>query len=69
MGKMLKHEHDKRQAGSVAEHFELSHEAKWNAPSLEQVYWKNPNAQRGDIARCSYHTGGIPEEVKYTEGN
>lgn len=54
---------------SVAEDFKLSKEAKFKGPSLEQVYWKNPNNQRGSIARCSYAEDGMKSEVHYSEGN
>jgi len=68
MGRMLKHERDKRQAGSIAEEFHLTHEAKWQVPTLEEIYWKNPNEQKGHISRCLYKDGSYGLEEHYREG-
>lgn len=59
---------------SAAEKARLSHEAKWQVPSLEQIYWSNPNSQRGHVARCDYSGSIAPDmalyaESHYTEGN
>lgn len=61
--------HMKGDHRSVAEEFELTHEAKFVLPTLEQRYWANPNSQRGEIARCAYDAGGIRAEILYSEGN
>ena len=61
--------HMKGDHKSVAEDFKLSHEAKFVSPTLEQVYWENPNSQRGKIARCAYDAGGIRAEIMSSEGN
>ena len=53
---------------SVAEEFHLTHEAKFRGPTLEQMYWANPNSGRGQVARCAYDVGGIRAEVRYSEG-
>lgn len=65
---MLKHERDKRQAGSVAEEFYLTHEASWPSPTLEEIYWKSPNEQKGHISRCVYKDGPALIEEHSTAG-
>lgn len=59
---------------SAAEKSRISREAKWQAPTLEQMYWANPNSQRGHIARCDYSGSIRPDiavyvESHYSEGN
>jgi hypothetical protein len=61
--------HMKGDKRSVAEEFHLTHEAKFPGPTLEQMYWRNPNAERGEIARCIHDAGGIRAEVHHSEGN
>jgi hypothetical protein len=69
MARLPKHERDRLQGHSVAEEFHISQEARYQAPTLEQRYWSNPNSQRGEIARCLYESAGIKAEVIYSEGN
>lgn len=52
----------------IPEDYKLTHEAKFTHPTLEQKYWANPNAQRGEVARCSYAHGGVHTEVRSSEG-
>ena len=59
--------HMKGDHRSVAEEFELTHEAKFDAPTLEQIYWKNPNAQRGEIKEC-FSYGPIEGLMTHSEG-
>lgn len=61
-------ERDKRQAKSLAEGWHHSKENEM--PRLEEKYWANPNAQKGQIARCSYYTESKEHDVHvYEEGN
>ena len=60
--------HMKGDNRSVAEEFRLTREAKYIAPTLEQMYWDGPNRQRGSIARCIHDAGGIRAEVHSSEG-
>lgn len=61
-------ERDKKEAKSMAEEWHLSKEDKM--PNLQEKYWANPNAQKGQIARCSYYTNGKERDVHaYEEGN
>ena len=53
---------------SVAEEFDLSKESKFTDPSLEQRYWKNPNAERGEIAMCAYESAVVRAEMLFSEG-
>ena len=62
-----KKERDAHQKGSMAEEFRLSKEAKWQGPTLEQKYWANPNAQKGDMAICSY-ASPMETEIHKHEG-
>lgn len=68
MAKHPKKERDARQKGSMAEEFKLTSQAAWKAPSLEQMYWGNPNSSRGDISRCAYKDGYVSVEVHTSEG-
>lgn len=61
--------HMKAQKENPAEDFQLTHEAKFQMPTLEKMYWANPNDQKGSFARCAYDVGGIRAEVHYKEGN
>jgi hypothetical protein len=68
MAKLDKAVRDGKQKGSMAEEFELTNEAKFQAPSLEQRYWSAPNQPRGQMAICSYGPDGLVRENKRTEG-
>lgn len=72
--------HMKGQKQNPAEEFRLTNEDEFKKPSLEEVYWKNPNSARGTIAMCTqarnelpegprpYETSPIKVETRRTEG-
>ena len=62
-----KKERDKHQAGSIAEEFPLSQEDTFK-PSLEHIYWANPNSARGTIERCAYQDAHVKAEIRETQG-
>jgi len=65
---------------SVAEEFYLTYENGFAPPTLEQIYWSDPNVQRGTIVRCTnaemhvadtprlYDTSPVKVEVHTSEG-
>jgi len=57
--------HMEKQKENPAEHFRPSQEDKF--PKLTEMYWANPNSQRGVIEICSYKSG-LPESERKTEG-
>jgi hypothetical protein len=62
-----KKQRDSRQKGSIAEEFKLEKEDAFK-PTLEHIYWANPNQARGHISRCSYTGAHGQREVKETQG-
>ena len=62
-----KKERDRHQKGSIAEEFHLEKEDAFH-PTLEHMYWANPNQSRGHIARCVYEGPHARVEVKETQG-
>lgn len=68
MAKKPKSERDRHQKGSIAEEFKNTYEDKFKAPTLEEIYWNKPNAERGTIARCRQPAWDVYEEDVYTEG-
>lgn len=53
--------HMKGDHKSVAKEFHLSNENGFAPTSLEQMYWDNPNAQRGTTIRCTMAENYLPE--------
>lgn len=47
MPRPSKPERDRHQKGSIAEEFQVSKENRWQRPTLEKEYWKDPNHQKG----------------------
>lgn len=62
-----KRERDKHQKGSIAEEFHLEKEDAFK-PTLERIYWKDPNQARGHISRCMYTGPHGQVEVLETQG-
>jgi len=47
--------------------FELTDEARFKSPSLEEMYWSDPNCTKGEISICSY-AGGEKKETHLRQG-
>lgn len=62
-----KKERDSHQKGSIAEEFHLTHEDAYH-PTLEHLYWANPNKARGTISRL-INDGPLGRvEIEETQG-
>ncbi len=60
--------HMQGQKETVPEQMKLTKEARYQAPTLEEMYWANPNEQKGSIARCVYDGGVVRAEVHEKQG-
>ena len=62
-----KKERDKHQKGSIVEEFHLEPQDAFQ-PTLEHIYWANPNSARGTIERCAYQDAHVRAEIRETQG-